>query len=878
MSQRLALGIFCLIAIASVIWVLLPEAKNEWDPLPESAQVQTEAASDPGASADVNVNPADGKSEQRSAALPVAGEPAASNIQAHYQGDDAITLSVVDDRSGKPVPNADVYLMASGDLDFDHLNNSKGGRFDYLQQKGTHFVSDEFGKVHLNPDALSIGVFARHGETFAFNSRMDLGNDEREVRLIPISELHVTVIDETGQTLAGFPVSTFTGSGAQLFETSRQNSDQSGAVVLNDVASERRSALSFGKLFVGSGAVGMSHPGVGKYLVEVSEEVMKTGKLTLLATATGQVEVQVLTDKGLPETEPGIGMLHLLDLNRNSRPTIYARLPNQAGTFEYSHVGLGAELQFSFRGERSSNQEFLEVQGPKTPGEVVVVKLTRPQRASVSGILIQPNGQPLGNAEIKINEVYDIPKPFGSGFVKLQTDDVGGFQYQLREQLEREVWEGPDAVKRKPSLLEALLITTTVESNVQLDARVVVGMPNEPKEIQLGEIQLAKTKPLVVGLVVDGDKMPIPNVGVRFRWKPMSSENNRGSQELPGVYLNTDRDGKFVAYGLRPDAREYTIQIQRKGYQRFEQVLQPSADEQIFVLVANPAIRGTILVDEGVLPNDLRYQAVSGERKLYRIGGRMTSTGDPARLSLDFSGAIDQPFTFTIITMRSEVLFQSQEFRLMPGQKLAPPEFNPLDLRGKLKVFTVSCVDKDGNPVPSSFEILSGERTRTSFGWESSEKRFAVVEPLPSLRVSAPGYISGLSPNVQSDTVITLQKALAAQLQVPSQFLHYRDGLVGIDGGYFTAENGRYESISHTDLDENGLAEIYFPKPGVYSISLEYTPRFGSERMQRRSHDFGKTTFNVDGDGQTLIFDLDQAELDKLIDGLVQKASEEGGN
>ncbi len=878
MSRRLALGIFCLVAIALVFWVLLPEAKNEWDPLPENTQVQTEAASDLGASAKVSADPTREQSDQRSAALPEASDPVASNIQAHYQGDDAIHLSVVDDRNGKEVANADVFVMASDDLDFEDLNNSKAGKFDYLKQNGAHFVSDEFGNVQLNPDLLSIGVFAQHGKIFAFHSRMDLGNDEREVRLIPNSELHVTVIDETGQTLAGFPVSTFTGSGAQLFETSRQNSDQSGAVVLKDVASERRSALSFGKLFLGSGAVGMSHPGVGKYLVEVSEEVMKTGKLTLLATATGQVVVHVLTDKGLPETEPGIGMLHLLDRNRNSRPTIYARLPNQDGTFEYSHVGLGAELQFSFRGERSSNQEFLKVQGPKTPGEVVVVKLTRPHRASVSGILIQPDGQRLSNAEIKINEVYDPPKPFGSGFVKLQTDGVGGFQYQLREQLEREVWEGPDAVKRKPSLLEALVITSTVESNIQLDARVVVGMPNEPKEIQLGEIQLAKTKPLVVGLVVDGDKIPIPNAGVRFRWKSISSENNRGSQELPGVYLNTDRDGKFVAYGLRPDAREYTIQIQRKGYQRFEQVVQPSSDEQIFVLVANPAIRGTILADEGVLPNDLRYQAVSGEKKLYRIDGRITSTGDPTRLSLDFSGAIDQPFTFNILTMRSEVLFQSQEFRLMPGQILAPPELNPLDLRGKLKVFTVSCEDKDGNPLPCSFEILSGERTRTSFGWESSEKRFAVVEPLPSLRVSAPGYISGLSANVQSDTVITLQKAIAAQLQIAGQFLHYRDGLVGIEGGYFIAENGRYESISHSDLDENGNAEIFFPKPGEYSVSLGYTPRFGSERSQRRSHDFGKTLFKVEGDGQILVIDIDQAELDRLIDGLLQKASEEGGD
>ncbi|MBC8405097.1 MAG: carboxypeptidase regulatory-like domain-containing protein [Planctomycetes bacterium] len=878
MSRRFALGIFCLVAIALVVWVLLPDAKVELDPIQESAQIQTGTDSDSVASVDAKANPTEGQGEQRSAALPETGEPVAADIQAHYQGADAITLSVVDDRNGKPVPNADVFLMASDDLDFEHLNNSKAGKFDYLKQNGAHFVSDESGKVHLNPDALSIAVFARHGEKFAFKSPMDLGNDERELRLIPNSRLHVTVMNETGQTLAGFPVSTFAGSGTQLFETSRQDSDLSGGVVLEDVANDRQSTLSFGKLFVGSGAVGMSPPGVGEYLVEVTEEVLKTGKLTLLATATGQVVVQVLTDQELPETEPGIGMLHLLDRSRNSRPTIYSRLPNQAGTFEYSHVGLGAELQFSFRGDRSSNQEFLKVQGPKTPGEVVVVKLTRPHRASVSGILIQPDGLPLSNAEIIINEVYDQPKPFGSGFVKLQTDEVGGFQYQLREQLEREVWEGPDAVKRKPSSLEALVITSTVECNVQLYARVVVGVPNEPKEIQLGEIQLAKTKPLVVGLVVDGDGMPISNVGVRFRWKPMSSEDNRGSQELPGVYVKTDRDGRFVAYGLRPDAREYIIQIQRKGYQRFEQVLQPSADEQQFVLVANPAIRGTILVDEGVLPNDLRYQAASGERKLYRIGGRITSTGDPTRLSLDFSGAIDQPFTFNILTMRSEVLFQSQEFRLMPGQILAPPELNPLDLRGKLKVFTVSCEDKDGNPLPCSFEILSGERTRTSFGWESSEKRFAVVEPLPSLRVSAPGYISGLSANVQSDTVITLQKAIAAQLQIAGQFLHYRDGLVGIEGGYFIAENGRYESISHSDLDENGNAEIFFPKPGEYSVSLGYTPRFGSERSQRRSHDFGKTLFRVEGDGQILVIDIDQAELDRLIDGLLQKASEEGGD
>ena len=214
----------------------------------------------------------------------------------------------------------------------------------------------------------------------------------------------------------------------------------------------------------------------------------------------------------------------------------------------------------------------------------------------------------------------------------------------------------------------------------------------------------------------------------------------------------------------------------------------------------------------------------------------------------------------------------------MPGQELAPPELNPLDLRGKLKVFTVSSVDENGKLVPSDFEILSGERTTTSLGWESSEKRFAVVEPLPSLRISSPGYVSALLPNVQADAVVTLQKALTAQLQIPSQFLHYRDGLVNIDGGYFIADNGRYESLSHTDLDENGIAKVYFPKPGEYIIRLDYTPRFGSERMQRRSTDFMKTSFQVNGDGQDFVFDVDQVELDKLIDELVKKAAEEGGN
>jgi len=878
MSRRLALGIFCLVAIALVVWVLLPDAKSELDPTQESTPAQAETDSDFVASADASANSANGQDEQRSAALPEKGNFDASNIQAHYQSEDAITLSVVDDSNGKPVASADIFVMAWAELDFEHLNNSKGGRFDYLKLNGTHFVSDEFGNVQLSPEPPSIRIFAQQGKKFAFKNSMDLDNDELELRLIPNEKLSVTVANEAGQALAEFPVSTFAGSGTMLIETSRQYSDQNGAVVLEDVASDRQQALSFGKLFVGSGAVGMSHPEIGEFMVEVSEEIMQAGELTLQAAATGQVVVHLLTEQELPDSEPGVGMLHLLDRNRSSNPTIYARLPNQDGTFEYSHVGLGAELQFSFNGDRSSNQEFMTVQGPTVQGEVVVVKLTRPYRTSVSGILIKPDGQPLSNAQIKISEVYDNPKPFGSGFVMLQTDDAGRFQYQLREQLERENWEGPDAVKRKPSLLEALLVTATVESNVQLDARVVVGMPNEPKEIQLGEIELAKTKPLVVGLVVDGNDKPISNVGVQFRWKPISSGNKKGSQALTGTYEKTDRAGKFVAYGLRPDAREYIIKIQAKGYQRIEQVLQPSSDEQKFVLIANPSIRGTILVDEGVLPLDLRYRAASGERKLYRIDGQISSTGDPTRLSLDFTGAIDQPFTFTINTMRSEVLFQSQELRLMPGQELAPPELNPLDLRGKLKVFTVSSVDENGKLVPSDFEILSGERTTTSLGWESSEKRFAVVEPLPSLRISSPGYVSALLPNVQADAVVTLQKALTAQLQIPSQFLHYRDGLVNIDGGYFIADNGRYESLSHTDLDENGIAKVYFPKPGEYIIRLDYTPRFGSERMQRRSTDFMKTSFQVNGDGQDFVFDVDQVELDKLIDELVKKAAEEGGN
>lgn len=813
-------------------------------------------------------------SAERSATILEEAEPAVTAAK-HYRGADAIALTLLDAISSEPLPGATLYTFDSEGLSEFELRFQNLSKEEIVRAYGVRYIADAAGQVRVKPKPIFLRLLAETEDSIFFHYKYNLEEEDGTLLLKPNRRLWVEVVDASGKPMPEHPVSIYVGGGARFFQISNSITNADGRALFEDFDQLQSTAASMGSAFAGPGFVGFSEPEEGKEIVKVTKEVLDEGEVQIVSRATGSIEVRLLDADGKPVSKEGWGAIHPEDRNQNDRLQTYARVPQQDGKVVFPAVGLNQTLTFSFRANASPNGELLQINGPKAAGEMVKAELKLQRRHSLVGVILGANGEPIADSKIKVIEQrervsFSTPNP-----ATVETDNVGRFDYVVRDDDSGAYFGGEEDLVRGPNPLKGLKIQHQVSVEEMQETELAVSLPLEPQATDLGQIRLAQRAPMLAGLVVDQDGNPVKNVQIQLSYTWVNEEGRNRTSYLNDWSRRTDENGRFACYSEARSDCQYRIKFHHQDYQSNTQDVVLSPQVQRFEIVAVPKIYVEMLVDPGMFQSDFTYDLDYEGDRGGRISLRSTPDSNPGSIAMTIPGVANLPFTFEVRTQSGSVLYQSGELQLSPGEQLRPAELNPLDLRGRLKVFSIRCVDEQGKAVPAQVQVVRDGTRRANFGWGSGEARFVTLEALPTVQISADGYLKQVLDNVQEDRVVTMRKSMKAIVQIPEQYLKYRDGLVQLGGASYYDENGNRQRVKFGELDENGRAELYFPVAGEYTLYLNYTPRFGPERIQYSSRSHSRQKHQLSADGQVVVMTVDREELDADIDEFVKDAKED---
>ena len=184
------------------------------------------------------------------------------------------------------------------------------------------------------------------------------------------------------------------------------------------------------------------------------------------------------------------------------------------------------------------------------------------------------------------------------------------------------------------------------------------------------------------------------------------------------------------------------------------------------------------------------------------------------------------------------------------GQDSTPANWNPLDLRGKLKHFKIQVQDFQGKPVRQKFSAtLPGNR-----GVYTSDSILEIyaLGTISEMVIHCPGFRSVLVENVHQDRIVTLSKGLAVRVQIPSGMAQIPGheisvkfspksmdtSIVSDDTVPFDSAPQLAQSLSK-NFGDDGIAELWLSAYGDYYVFLKLT---AIKKNSRRS-----TNLNVPG-------------------------------
>lgn len=629
-------------------------------------------------------------------------------------------IQVFDGRSGAPLPGAVVRWLDIDDpavvqaLTAQALTAEKETD-ELVETIGGRALTDEGGFAGL-PLSDPFIVHARHGRLWNEVVFPRLHEDPLRLELFP--DLVVEVVDARGEPCAGVPLELWVREEDSARMARPTGPDGRAVFSHPDVAGRPRSVREV--------EVSFAFPLAVPVLLALRSDAIPEEPQRIELPPSGRVVVELLDLDGRPFA--GAASVQLLAADDERAEETSRARPNAAGTVEFPHVGLGLELlcRATFEpSEPGSMGTTLEsrASGPRTAGEATRMVLDlRAEHPVLLGRVLAADGRPLsfeqGSVCLRIgdeDEAWALFPPelsWVDGY-PLGTDRDGRFQIQFSA--------GPVPPGERALVFHFPSRTAALRGSIQARIELSLALPSGVTE--LGDVVLGEPPFLASGRVVDDAGRPLAGAEVRILVRKRLEHMEPfwdGPSDLPSA--TTDAAGAFEVRGWigEEEAEELGIAADLLGHAQPEpSLIAPGARELVLVLAELGVVAGALLLDP-----DLPLGCVTVT--LYRDGAPRNRAREH---QAQFPALRDAHASFHwpdiepgALTLEVELASDPRSVLSLPirvGAGGAPdPRLAGIDLRGLLRVVTLTVVDDAGAPIGDGWvQALDPRAEATAARW-----------------------------------------------------------------------------------------------------------------------------------------------------------------
>lgn len=407
----------------------------------------------------------------------------------------------------------------------------------------------------------------------------------------------------------------------------------------------------------------------------------------------------------------------------------------------------------------------------------LVVELEAKQ-VRVVGVAIDATSQsPMGSTFLDVSIESDGARPRRH---RIRTDDAGGVRLNLwtRSKGRRDTPEATPDLGGHRNLVFRTISGTSKDQGDLLTCRIALPEDAGP-EHDVGQLSMAPLSALVEGQVLNFDGQPLSSASVELfvadaPGAPGSDDGVEIRIRFPTTAF-TDRHGRFFVAdegGRWPEIQRefWSIHVRASGHLPSGPIPFLRGERGLLVeLEEVSAVRGQLLVDPDIDPSQLLV-VVQPESGTPQTTPRRVAHHDG---SFEVLGAPYRDATLEIRDARLSTSLHRVE-GIFPRPASAPPETVTVDLRNRLRPVRIEVLDASGSPamdahlhqLPSTpnedpaERALGARRVRGSAPFE-----FYSTESADYL-VGAPGYRTQRLEAIHGDTTATLAPAFQISVEL----------------------------------------------------------------------------------------------------------------
>ena len=761
-------------------------------------------------------------------------------------------ISGEDLRSGQTVPDADVFVInraqiyriqrsIAPDTDARHWVS-------ILRKHGKRYQTDADGYARIPPLTEEAVASVENEDLIGVEGDLKVSMEEFSVTVRPRKPLIARVVGPDGNPVEGVPVAIRSTYFSGLFTASTRRTDSSGKAKFFSISMLTQKVggphTFYARLEVPSNPV----PNVKPLEIELTDEVFETGEISFTLSEVGGVSVSVFNHKGEPFLAAGHVSLCLKDWVRDSPSNHYVTEPVVNGVAKFPYVGMGATLKATFKPLGGHNEDEVSFEGPQQVGEWAEAALSTTDWPFVTGTLLDPNGEILADKAVYFRSQKTLASSSSVSAAEQLTGKDGRFRYEPYQPSDGRVMEARRGI-------------WTVDLPGFGTCRATRDFPHplQPGENDLGEITFAAAQALLAGKVLDGNGKPVAGATIEFKAIQKSKQNGlsfgRGNES--SVDGESNRKGEFALIGELPDAPEYKVTITAPGYESLTQEVSPGTQGLEFILGQAGSLAGTLLLDEGMDHHRLSMTMSSPGVRNARI--RLEPTNDPTKFLIHGEAEVGRTYRLEFRTWLREEILTLDSLSFLPGEELRPAELQPFDLRGKLNQIRITLQNAEGQQLEGSYSIIRENGSSGSSVDAGGTTLTTIMDQFEKIEVSAKGYKPKTLLNVRSDQVVTLERAISFAIQIPKEFVQYRE----MEIGYSLMQSGTRKRMHGGEFDSSGRSSFFLPSLGEFEITLHFMETTSSFRFHRP---FETKELSFEYEGQVLEVSINQTALDAKID------------
>ncbi|NQU50055.1 MAG: hypothetical protein HQ519_15500 [Planctomycetes bacterium] len=577
----------------------------------------------------------------------------------------------------------------------------------------------------------------------------------------------------------------------------------------------------------------------------LSAEMIEKGEVDLILPGLATLRVSLINSDGTALTDLATVRLRTLPAVGGAKPFpggASAEAKNAIAVF--AQVGLNGrfELGLSLNGEM---HPFLEViQGPTEVGEVLELEFVVPPQPMITATLLDRTGSPLAHHKVRLDFRTDGSTRFTA---EATTDENGWFSTPQVAHKDRGINGGV------PLELES----TGADQKIYRWRMDDLPEGFQNRDLNLGEIRMDTTDPLVAGKVIDADGNPAEGC-----WLNIDAIVPEGALPIPLAMVQSDAQGSFTFETTSQTSPSYVLQARASGHVIFEMEVAAGQTDLLIQLQRPGRIQGSLILDENISIWDLLI-TLDGEKVNLNNGLRPTT--QPAAFDFDIETSPAESHQLLIRTKLDQTILHIENLRLDPASPLHPVSLQPLDLRSKLKHIQLRCLDPDGEKLIVTYRIPPSGDYQTQVQSQrhlNDESGFLAYSPIAEIQAEAFGYQTTQIHNVWESQTITMRPLDTAQIRIPVELTQLSDFVPNI----FAKASADQSNCDCTPFNEEGYATIYLPASGGIKLELALTyKKIGAIGFSTPAQNFGSIQ-----PGQVVDLKPDMVAITKFLEQAIK--------